>query len=368
MVLSGPERYLARSMGSVRALLRALWRDLHIHRHLQNTRAELDVAAAGSKPILAGPWLSEIGFEVLYWIPLLNWFREQYGIDRQRLVAVSRGGAEPWYRDVAGRYVDVFDHYSVEELRAIHEQRVGPSGRQKQWQVTDPEREILRLAGESAGIEDANVLHPSTMYWLFRWFWSRKRSIRLVEEHTAHRPLAGGELPADRLGALPDDYVAVKAYFSSCFPDTSENREFLADLLGRLAGATDVVLLSTGLDIDDHRDYSSAGLRVHSAEDLMTPRDNLEIQSAIIARSRALVSTYGGFSYLGPYLGVPSICFFSDENFVPEHLDAMRRAERQLGAQGAGAAFLALNTRKLEPFELIARVRGAGVASGGLDD
>jgi hypothetical protein len=269
------------------------------------------------------------------------------------VVAVSRGGAEPWYRDVAGAYVDLFDHYSVDDVRKLHEARIGPAGRQKQWHMTDAEYKILALAREAAGIDDANVLHPSTMYWLFRWFWSRKRPISLVERHTIHRPLPDHELAAGRLDALPPDYVAVKAYFSACFPDTHENRAFLSDLLGRLAGATDVVLLSTGLNIDDHSDYISSGSRLHSAEGMMTPRDNLQVQSAIIARSRALVTTYGGFSYLGPYLGVPSVCFFSDENFNPEHLDVMRRAGRQLDSLGAGAAFLPLNTRKFEPFELI---------------
>ena len=28
-------------------------------------------------PILVGPWLSEVGFELLYWIPLLRWIKEQ---------------------------------------------------------------------------------------------------------------------------------------------------------------------------------------------------------------------------------------------------------------------------------------------------
>ena len=29
---------------------------------------------ARSEPILVGPWLGEVGFELLYWIPFLRWF------------------------------------------------------------------------------------------------------------------------------------------------------------------------------------------------------------------------------------------------------------------------------------------------------
>ena len=35
---------------------------------------EIAVVASGSGPIVAGPWLSEVGFEVLYWIPFLRWW------------------------------------------------------------------------------------------------------------------------------------------------------------------------------------------------------------------------------------------------------------------------------------------------------
>jgi hypothetical protein len=343
-------------MTGARSLVRSVRRDLHIHRSILRTEREISAAVSGSKPILVGPWLSEIGFEVLYWIPMLNWFCETYGVGRERVVAISRGGADAWYRDVAGTYVDLFDHYSLSQVRELNEARVRAAGRQKQWRVTDAEHEILASARKSVRVEDANVLHPSTMYWLFRWFWSRKRPISLIDEHTHHRPLPDPGPLADRLGALPSEYIAVKAYFSSCFPDTEDNRAFARDLLGRLAGATHVVLLSTGLNIDDHSDYVATGNRILNAEHMMTPRDNLHVQSAIIARSRALVTTYGGFSYLGPYLGVPSVCFFSDENFNPEHLDVMHRAGRKLDSQGGGAAFLPLNTRKLEPFELISRL------------
>src|SRR5688572_30907970 len=71
---------------------------------------ELAALARGRGPIVAGPWLSEVGFEALYWIPFLGWFEDRFRVDRERVVAVSRGGVGDWYGGVATRYVEIFDH------------------------------------------------------------------------------------------------------------------------------------------------------------------------------------------------------------------------------------------------------------------
>src|SRR5688572_32227402 len=71
---------------------------------------ELAAIARGRGPIIAGPWLSEVGFEALYWIPFLRWFEDRYRVDPGRVIALSRGGVADWYRDVAERYVEIFDH------------------------------------------------------------------------------------------------------------------------------------------------------------------------------------------------------------------------------------------------------------------
>src|SRR5687767_12158802 len=58
---------------------------------------ELAAAVQGSGPILAGPWLAEVGYEVLYWVPFLRWVQDAYRIAPGRLTVVSRGGVNEWY-------------------------------------------------------------------------------------------------------------------------------------------------------------------------------------------------------------------------------------------------------------------------------
>ena len=55
------------------------------------------VLGRSGRPIIVGPWLSETGFELLYWIPFLAWAKTYGNFDPEQLVVVSRGGAAPWY-------------------------------------------------------------------------------------------------------------------------------------------------------------------------------------------------------------------------------------------------------------------------------
>jgi hypothetical protein len=271
----------------------------------------------GRRPVIAGPWLGEVGFELLYWIPFLRWALAAGGIDPARVTAVSRGGPEAWYQDVAGRYRDVLDFWSAEEFRNRNEARSRAAGERKQAQIGEPDREIFeRVMLEVGG--PADLLHPSLMYGLYRTFWWGHATPAWVHRHARfgrYRPAAGVSLPA-----LPAAYVAVKFYFNECFPATDQNRAAASLIVRRLSERTAVVELSTGLALDDHSDYDLAG-RAASVRSVMTPRDNLAVQSAVVERARGFVGTYGGFSYLAPFHGIPSIGLYSrPEGFSRAHL------------------------------------------------
>jgi hypothetical protein len=67
-------------------------------------------------------------------------------------------------------------------------------------------------------------------------------------------------------GLLPSEYVAVKFYAARSLPDTPEIRRVLRGMIAELSERVAVVLLDTGLVLeDDHADYDLAGGRVISA-------------------------------------------------------------------------------------------------------
>ena len=310
-------------------------------------RQTLRQISKGRRQIVVGPWMSEVGFEVLYWIPFLNWAAREFDLEPDRLIVVSRGGAKPWYRELSERYVDIFDLMPLHQFRRRNEARWQEGGNQKQMTVTDLDTRIVDLVKERRGLDDVTVLHPSVMYRLLRYYWYEKGAISLLHNHTAYRPLPAIEA-GSMLVELPNEYVAVRFYFRPSFPDTPENHALVVRLIRILAQRTPVVVLNPGLSMDEHEDFDpGTGMGVHKIDHLMTPATNLAVQSAVIANARRFVGTYGGLAYLGPFYGVPSFGLYSHvEELVPAHLEVSRRLSRRLNAP-----LVTLDVREIELVE-----------------
>jgi hypothetical protein len=301
--------------------------------HVDSRRAtqELSAIVASGKPIVAGPWLGEVGFELLYWSPFLRWCAERFAIEPARLLVISRGGTATWYAPFAGSYRDVLDYVTPEAYHSHHDARVRDSGEQKQTRVTAFERELVGLIAADAGARDAVLLHPSLMYALLRRFWWGHVGESWVHAHARYRPYTA---PAVELPALPPSYAAVKFYFNDCFPPTAENRAFVRDVVAQLAQEGPVVSLSVGVTLDDHG-ACPVGHGVLDVAGATLPSRNLHVQSAIVAGARAFVGTYGGFAYLAPFYGVRSTSYYGDaDGFARSHLRMARSALAAIGAPG----------------------------------
>ena len=290
---------------------------------------ELAAMASGTGPIVAGPWLGEVGFELLYWVPFLAWFAERFAVSPARLLVLSRGGTRSWYEPFAATYRDVLDYVTPAEFKAHHDARVEEIGEQKQTRLTGSERTLVAMmTGELPG--PAPLLHPSVMYRVLRPFWWGHLEPSWVERHTRYRQLPRPS--RDDLPALPARYVAVKFYFNDCFPATPANRDRVRCILADLAARGPVVSISAGADLDDHGACQVHGDGVIDIGGAVPASRNLHVQSAIVAHASAFIGTYGGFAYLAPFLGVPCTAYYGDENgFSRSHLTMARAALASLG-------------------------------------
>jgi hypothetical protein len=304
--------------------------------HAGRLSSDLARLAAGRDTIVVGPWLGEVGFELLYWVPFLRWFATTFNVAPERLLIVSRGGTASWYRPFAAGYRDIFDYLTPEEFRRRHDERVAANGEQKQTQVLAFERQVLREL--TTDVHSRSMLHPSTMYGLFNPFWWGH-----VEEEWVHRFATYQRLTAEYVeAALPGlndvdgkrpAYTAVKFYFNDCFPDTRENRAFVRRALQALTERGPVVSLATNLRLDDHASDEAESFGVRTLPHDMHPRQNLAMQTAIVAGASAFAGTYGGFSYLAPFLNVQSTGYFSDpDGYSARHLLMARSALESIGA------------------------------------
>jgi hypothetical protein len=289
----------------------------------------LELLARSSRPIVAGPWTGPVGMELLYWIPFLNWLTTEGGVDPERIVAISRGGARPWYARISGSYVELLDHFSVARVAQWHRESLRRPGSELRTRRHQLDRSAFELALKAAAVNEAEWLHPMSMQRLFGPRWELGASSSVISSNTLQRPLPPvvGELPP-----LPTAYAALKAYFSPSLPDTPENRSILQRTVDRIAEETDVVLLGAPDGIGEHEPFVPDGDRIHHVA--LEPRTNLAVQTEIVRNAEALVSTYGGFSYLGPYVGTPTLALYSDAPPERAHLDAIDRVGLQLGEAG----------------------------------
>ncbi|HEY3093404.1 MAG TPA: hypothetical protein VGJ52_09915 [Vicinamibacterales bacterium] len=316
----------------------------------EDTRELVTGLGRSGRPILIGPWLSEAGFELLYWIPFLAWAKAYGNLDPSQLVVISRGGAASWYRDITPNYEDVLSFYSPDEFRVRNDARiVEQRGRLKHVEISSFDREIIARVTEKRGLSGVRLLHPSTMYRLFDHFWFQRVPITLIEAFTSF-----GALPAVELGELrsllPERYVAAKFYGNTALPDTPENHAFVASYLEELTRHVDVVLLNTGQRFDDHEDIAKGNRgRIHTIDHLMTPASNLDVQTRIISAAEAYVGTYGGFSYVAPLSGTHALTFYSHiTGFRFDHLEVAKRVFSGLRK----GSFVELDLRSVDMLKL----------------
>jgi len=338
---------MKRSLPRWRARARRLSAQWGVVRDEWRVERDLERAIAGDGPIIAGPWLSEVGYEVLYWVPFLRWVTAAYRVAPERLIVLSRGGTASWYGGIASRYVEVFDHASPADLA-----RSASEGRLKQREVSRLDRQIIADAAKAVGLAgDTRVLHPSLMFRWFAPFWSGHEGVGYVERHTRFARLAAPDVTPPV--ALPNDYVAVKFYGARALPDEPAVRPHVQALVAALAERWPVVQLDTGLTIDEHADYPlGLSARMTSLAGRLDPRTNLAVQTRVIAGARLFVGTCGSLAWLAPVLGVPTIPVFTDASFLHAHLHVARRA------------FARLDAGRFSPLDL-GGVRDAGLAVAG---
>jgi hypothetical protein len=333
---------LVRRRNRLRRLDDHVIKPIRMERRIKRTMLR---SARGGRPLIVGPWTSEVGYEALYWVPFLRWAAQYYRVEPERIIAISRGGSDDWYTGVAGRYVDVFDLVEPSVFAAQAAAR-RERGDQKQMDASDFDRELIARVQTQIG-SDAALWHPGMMYQMFRPFWYGDRSLEFFLRHTDFRyaPMRGS---TGSIGALPADYVAVKFYTGPAVPDTPGNRAALRGLVSRLAHRSSVVVLDTAWSTDEHRDYAFDDIPgVTTLRPSLDPRTNLGVQTRVITGARQFVGTCGGLAWLAPFLGVPTVAVYEDDRYLTAHLYAARYAYRRYQA----ARFSTLNLKAIRGVE-----------------
>lgn len=267
--------------------------------------------AYSRRPILLGPWRSEVGFELLYWIPFVNHFREQYQIPADRLIAIGRGGSAHWYQ--TSGTADLYEHVPVETVRTWSLRASQQTGSQKQYTMESWEPHVCALTAAALGIESYHVLSPSWMYRLLSPFWEGQQPHAFLDRYTLQpikfpAPAMDVELEAK----LPKEYVAMRWYARPTWPYKEDLVLWTRRFVEKIAKQIPVVLIQSH-HADDHADIDLGTipntLKLNEFTE-QTALNNLQIQSAVIARAKAYVGTYGGMAQGAMRWGVPTVALY----------------------------------------------------------
>lgn len=272
------------------------------------TRFELwsRYVAKTGRPIFLGPWREEIGSECLYWLPFLAQWCHTYGIAKERLVAISRGGAAFWYG--AGKAIELYDYWPAADLRLETLRSSQQHGTVKPKGISELEAALYQTLSARLGIRRYHVLHPSAMYAALSTWMQDAMSLKAVMDHLTFTPIPTPHVPLSV--SLPESFTCVRFYQRHTWPFTDEVKDYCTQIVAHLAQHTPVVVIGSSLHHDDHMDLSFQGPNITNLIDAFPIRDNLALQSAVIAKSSHFVGTYGGTMQLAVRLGKPSVGFY----------------------------------------------------------
>jgi len=266
------------------------------------------------RPIVIGPWTSEVGHELLYWIPFLENLRIKGCLPRERTYVISRGGNASWYGNITDRYYNAFWALAPDDFRRkISEHR--RTKLEKRLVVDKIDRWLLRRAVTYFGLRQYHVLHPMIMNILLMPIWKAHLPAELEAAHLAFRSFVDEPLDLETAGITLDgsrECVAVKFQFNYWnFASEQKNTDFVRRLVDVLSKRYTVLLLQLASPVDNHESPLMEGNRWVVDCRTMPTVDNLRVQTALLRRAKYSVTTLGGFSMLSAFVGRPNYSFYS---------------------------------------------------------
>lgn len=264
-------------------------------------------------PILVGPFRGEVGFEALYWIPFVKRLAKRLHIDPSRLIPITRGGAAALYGmgNVEGN--DLYTLATPQEVRIENRIQHAKHQQLKQTHWIDFDRKALELAAYRLGLKDYLTLHPGWMFARLGPYFDSRMGLHQLEREALFDALTVPALPEGL--TLPEKFVAVRFYLRYTFQAHPQIVSFAQESIKQIANGSTVVLLNTGLHVDEHIDvHGKPHPNVLKLSELtkLTPENNLAVQSAVIGRALGFVGTYGGLAQLALRLGKPSVSYYQE--------------------------------------------------------
>lgn len=301
-----------------------------------------------------GPWVGEVGWEVLYWIPFVNWVIKQYGLEKKKLYVVSRGGNSSWYRSmgVEFEYLPV-ETYMPEIKQKLLAQQDTNKGMKKEKVVStldlamdDMKRAVSTVEGRSMKGPAFFCVSPDDMYALSMPFAGHHLGFRYLlscQDQPAAPVNRQGESACEYVKSLelPERFVTLRLYNRASLTYSRELvlgvLRFTRSLCQRTKSGC--VILVYPHDTDHSEVFDGAALAMEECRALdptvveLSKTDNLDVQTEILLRSAVTITTHGGLAYLSAWCG--NRVYAIDDSAFTKADHHLMKARRAFGEQGS---------------------------------
>lgn len=274
-------------------------------------------------PIAVGPFYSEVGYELIYWYPYINWLLSDVEMDRVHFV--GRGQLSRVFFKTAHHHCLVEKLGRAEYMKIIEMNSKSFSASLKQKAINDIDAELIQSMAGDVKIS----INARELFRHYKKFYQEYFGRRFLGS-TENYDFLDGKRFKDSDGS-----VVVKLYNSSASSLNEAKVERLFKVIQQRHPKAKIRILVSN-QYDDHEQFIGSGAVGREIELLKVPDvANLEFQADVLATAGHFYTNYGGMSYLGPMLGVNTTAIADNPHFWYSNAHFMKFCEmlRQIDSE-----------------------------------
>lgn len=257
--------------------------------------------------VLFGPWMGELGFEILYWAPLVNY------LSKKGDISLSRGGISILYPGL--QYLDIFDRLDNTAWIRAQNDRKRILGGEKQRKWTFKELKLTNYFISTITTKDIKILHPNNLFELYGFSSGKERNFqeKLLKDYVNVFDKEFKKLALNSKRANKSCLIAT--YTREGLSSEQLNNFFKTEKFKKLVSNKEMCFLSNTFGDNSH-EFVVPNQKV---EDKIVYRNNLEHKIQQMLTCKMIITTDGGLAYLSVLLGKDTYAIRGSGDYWSEH-------------------------------------------------
>lgn len=274
-----------------------------------------------------GPWMGELGFEILYWGPFVNAYSKPGDY------VMSRGGVECFYSDTI--YIDLLDSIDNLQWVSYENKRENIFGGEKQRDWTFSELLLCNSIAKISGLrrEKTFFIHPKNMFNIYNFNPSDdfEHQLSLLKLFSL-KILSQVKNESTNISNQVNSKIALNAVYSRKGLTESQIKEFFESEFMKIKSREFTILNIENKFIDARHSFvplaNADMMQIHSCK----TSENLKQKIDQILSCDLVITTDGGLAYLSVLLGKDTVAVRSRENHWSDYHTKLAKSLAEFNA------------------------------------